>query len=70
MFWCGNMEWNIEENFSMEWEMELKIFSMEWKKIATMEYRKMSSIPFHALLLGFGKLVCAQKIGNVLIANN
>ena len=20
--WCGNMEWNMEENFSMEWNME------------------------------------------------
>ena len=25
--WYGSMEWNMEENFSMEW----KIFSMEWK---------------------------------------
>ena len=25
------MEWNMEQNFSMEWNMELKIFSMEWK---------------------------------------
>ena len=30
-----SMEWNMEENFSMEW----KIFGMEWKKIASMEYR-------------------------------
>ena len=43
-----SMEWNIEENFSMEW----KIFGMEWKKIASMEYGKIvfHSIPFHALL--------------------
>ena len=27
-FLCyGSMEWNVEENFSMEW----KIFGMEWK---------------------------------------
>ena len=27
--WYGNMEWNMEENFSMEWNME-ENFSMEW----------------------------------------
>ena len=38
---------NTEENFSMEW----KIFSMEWKKIARMEYGKIAfySISYHAL---------------------
>ena len=38
------MEWNMEENFGMEW----KIFSIEWKKIASMEYRKnvFHSIPY------------------------
>ena len=35
------MKWNTEENFSQEW-------SMEWKKIARMEYGKSSSIPYHA----------------------
>ena len=30
----------MEENFGMEWNMEWKIFSVEWKKIASMEYRK------------------------------
>ena len=30
--------------------MEWKIFSMEWKKIASME--KLSSIPYHALTAG------------------
>ena len=46
--WYGSMEWNMEENFSMEW----KIFSMEWKKIARMEYGKIvfHSIPYHALI--------------------
>ena len=29
--WYGRMEWNIEENFTMGWNMEWKIFSMEWK---------------------------------------
>ena len=43
-----SMEWNMEENFSMEW----KIFGMEWKKIASMEYGKIvfHSIPYHALI--------------------
>ena len=40
--WYGSMEWNMEDNFSME----LKIFSMEWKKIASMEYGK---IVFHSI---------------------
>ena len=47
----GSMEWNMEENFSMQWNMEWKILSMEWKKIASMEYGKIvfHSIPYHAL---------------------
>ena len=32
----------MEENIGMEW----KIFGMEWKKIASMEYRK---IVFHSM---------------------
>ena len=52
------MEWNMEENFSMEWNMEenfgmeWKIFGMEWKKIARMEYGKivLHSISYHALV--------------------
>ena len=45
----------MEENFSMEWNMEWKIFSTEWKKIASMEYGKFvfHSIPYHALLKGY-----------------
>ena len=39
--WYGSMEWSMEENFSMEW----KIFSMEWKKIASTEYGKIVFIP-------------------------
>ena len=37
----------MEENFSMEW----KIFCMEWKTIARMEYGKIifHSIPYNAL---------------------
>ena len=31
LHWYGIMEWNREQNFSMEWNMEWKIFSMEWK---------------------------------------
>ena len=46
--WDGSMEWNMEENFSME----RKIFGMKWKKITSMEYGKIVfySIPYHALL--------------------
>ena len=40
------MKCNMEENFSMEWNMEWKIFSMEWKKITIMEYGK---IVFHSM---------------------
>ena len=42
-----SIEWNMEENFNLEW----KIFSMERKKIASMEYGKIvfHSIPYHAL---------------------
>ena len=35
--WCGSMEWNMDEKFSME-----------WKKIARMEYRK-NRLPFHTM---------------------
>ena len=43
----------MEENFSMEWNIEWKIFSMEWKKIASMEYGKIvfHSIPYHTLVI-------------------
>ena len=27
--WYGSMEWNMEENFGTEWNMERKIFSMD-----------------------------------------
>ena len=37
-----SMEWYMEGNFSMEW----KIFGMEWKKIASLEYGK---IVFHSI---------------------
>ena len=30
-FWYGSVEWSVEENFCMKWNMEWKIFSMEWK---------------------------------------
>ena len=50
--WYGSMEWNMEEYFSMEW----KIFGMEWKKIASMEYGKIvfHSIAYHALVVCTG----------------
>ena len=46
------MEWNMEENFSMEWNMKWIMedfwygMEMEWKKIASMEYGK---IVFHSI---------------------
>ena len=44
------MQWNIEEIFSMEWNMEWKIFSLEWKcngrKLLVWSMEKSSSIPF------------------------
>ena len=43
----------MEENFSMEWNMEWKIFSEEWKwngkKLPVWNMEKSSSIPYHAL---------------------
>ena len=41
----------MEENFSMEWNIEWKIFRMEWKKIASLKYGKIifHFIPYHAL---------------------
>ena len=55
--WFGITKWNMEENFSMESNMEWNIFSMEWKKIIGMEYRKIvfHSIPYryHALILTY-----------------
>ena len=52
--WYGRMEWNMEENFSMEWNTEWMIFGTEWKKIASMEYEKIifHSIPYYALFIG------------------
>ena len=37
----------MEEKFSMKWNLTLKIFSMEWNKIAGMENEK---IIFHTTL--------------------
>ena len=46
----NSTEWNMEENFSMEW----KIFGMEWKwngrKLPVWNMEKSSSIPFHTML--------------------
>ena len=65
--WYGSMEWNMEENFSMQWITEWKIFSMEWKgngkKLPVWIMGKSSSIPFHTMsclpetikFLGLGK---------------
>ena len=67
--WCGSMEWNMEENFSMEWIMKWKIFSMEWKwngrKLPEWNMEKSSSIPYHALLAykPTPKIRILQKLG-------
>ena len=51
--WYGSMGWNMEENYSMEWNMEWKIFSMEWKwngrKLPVWNMEKSSSIPSHTM---------------------
>ena len=41
----------MEENFSMEWNMEWKIFSMEWngRKLPVWNMEKLSSIPFDTM---------------------
>ena len=43
----------MEENFSMEWNMEWKIFGMEWKwnekKLPVWNMEKSSSILFHSI---------------------
>ena len=53
VLWGESIKWNMEENFSMEWNMEWKIFNMEWKwngrKLPVWKMEKPSSIPYHAL---------------------
>ena len=61
--WYESMKWNMEENFSVEWDMKWKIFSLEWKwngrKFPVWNVEKSSSIPFHTMLrlfvVGFQK---------------
>ena len=51
----------MEQNFSMEWNMEWKIFGMEWKwngrKLPVWNMEKSSSIPFHTMLC-LQSLIC------------
>ena len=51
--WYVSMKRNMEANFSMEWNMEWKIFRMEWKwngrKLPVWNMEKTSSIPFHIM---------------------
>ena len=53
VLWYGSMEWNMEENFGMEWNMKWKILSMEWKwngrKLPVWNLEKSSSIPFQTM---------------------
>ena len=40
----------MEENFSMEWNMEWKIFSMEWKwNGRKLPVWNMDRLPFHSI---------------------
>ena len=66
------MEWNTEENFSMEWNMEWKIFRMEWKKIARMEYGKIvfHSIPYHALFVKTKQARSQKQKAAVIVINS
>ena len=49
--WYRSMEWNMEENSSTEWNMELKIFRVKWngRKFPVWNTEKSSSIPFHTM---------------------
>ena len=47
----GSMEWNVEENFSIEWNMEWKIFAWNGRKLPVWNMKKsFPFIPYHALL--------------------
>ena len=63
VLWYGSMEWNMEENFGMEW----KIFNMERKwngrKLAVWSTEKSSSIPYHALVTSSWGLFCVIAPG-------
>ena len=63
VLWYGSMEWNMEENFSMEWN----IFNMEWKckgrKLAVWSMEKSSSIPYRALVASSWGLFCVIAPG-------
>ena len=54
----------MEENVSMEWNVEWKILSMEWKwngrKLPVWDMEKLSSIPFHTM--PWQGLPCYQPI--------
>ena len=68
--WYGSTEWNMEENCSMEWKMEWKIFSMEWKwngrKFPEWNMEKSSSIPYHALQFNIHEAHFLLKIFEVI----
>ena len=50
-FWYESMEWNIEDNFNMEWNMEWKIFGMEWNRMEeTCQYGIWKNhLPLHSI---------------------
>ena len=47
----GSIEWNMEGNFTIKW-------NMEWKKLASMEYGKIEFhfIPYYALLVRYNHI--------------
>ena len=51
----------MEKNFSMEWNMERKIFSMEGRKLPVWNVEKSFSIPYHAQLTTQVKLSSLQS---------
>ena len=65
----------MEENFSMEWNMEWKIFGMDWKwngrKLPVWNMEKSSSIPYHALPRGhiLKFLALASKVKSLALAS-
>ena len=48
VLWYESMEWNVEENFSKEWNMERRFLVWNGRKLPVRNMKKSSSIPFHA----------------------
>ena len=63
----------MEENFSMEWNMVWKIFSMEWKwngkKLPVWNMEKSFSILFHTIVITLVFKVVDQPIFGHLLTH-